>query len=174
MEPRHCQLKSQGLVPGACSVKIGDHRAPACQATLKEAQSGTQRLITSVHLSRPENYLSLYQSGCNFACRKCHSWSFSKVREGNWYTPDKLLEKCLEYEKLVTLEEPRGKATAWHAHETCPVFPGKAKVVHVPFPDPPAMAREVEGEDARLNWYRQVRDEIRAFVKQLPEILNTL
>ncbi len=28
-----------------------------------------------------------------------------------------------------------------HAHETCPVFPGKAKVVHIGFDDPPALAK---------------------------------
>ena len=29
-----------------------------------------------------------------------------------------------------------------HAHETCPMFPGKARVVHVGFDDPPALARD--------------------------------
>src|SRR5688572_25638645 len=27
-----------------------------------------------------------------------------------------------------------------HAHETCPIFPGRAKVVHVGFDDPPHLA----------------------------------
>ena len=59
-----------------------------------------------------------------------------------------------------------------HAHETCPVFPGRAKVVHAGFDDPPSLAKEVEGEEAKLNGYRRVRDEIRAFVENLPESLG--
>lgn len=59
-----------------------------------------------------------------------------------------------------------------HANETCPMFPGKAKVVHVGFDDPPALARQVEGEEAKLACYRRVRDDIRAFVERLPEALE--
>ena len=59
-----------------------------------------------------------------------------------------------------------------HAHETCPMFPGKAKVVHVGFDDPPALAQQVEGEEAKLACYRRVRDDIRAFVERLPEALE--
>lgn len=55
-----------------------------------------------------------------------------------------------------------------HANENCPFFPGAAKVVHVGFADPPALARQVEGEEAKLDCYRRVRDEIRAFVEALP------
>lgn len=58
-----------------------------------------------------------------------------------------------------------------HAHEHCPLFPGHAKVVHVGFDDPPALARQVEGEEAKLACYRRVRDEIRAFVERLPAVL---
>jgi arsenate reductase len=58
-----------------------------------------------------------------------------------------------------------------HANENCPYFPGHAKVVHVGFDDPPALARQVEGEEAKLDCYRRVRDEIRAFVEQLPNVL---
>jgi len=86
---------------------------------LKHEKGVPYRLITSVHLSRPENYLSIYQSGCNFSCRKCHSWYFSKVRDGTWYSPGDILKKCLEYQKFVNLEESRERATAWHAQETC-------------------------------------------------------
>ena len=59
-----------------------------------------------------------------------------------------------------------------HAHENCPFFPGKAKVVHAGFQDPPKMALEVEGEQDKLDCYRRVRDEIRAFVSKLPENLE--
>jgi arsenate reductase len=58
-----------------------------------------------------------------------------------------------------------------HANENCPLFPGAAKVVHVGFDDPPALARQVEGDEEKLASYRRVRDEIRAFVEALPEAL---
>ncbi|NLF32729.1 MAG: arsenate reductase ArsC [Planctomycetes bacterium] len=58
-----------------------------------------------------------------------------------------------------------------HAHETCPMFPGKAKVVHVGFDDPPKLAQEATTEEEALGCYRRVRDEIRAFIESLPEAL---
>ena len=54
------------------------------------------------------------------------------------------------------------------AHETCPMFPGGAKVVHVGFDDPPKLAAAAETDGAKLDCYRRVRDEIRAFVETLP------
>lgn len=64
-----------------------------------------------------------------------------------------------------------------HANETCPMWlKGKAQVVHVGFADPPALARELAahgvGEQAQLDCYRRVRDEIRAFVESLPDTLE--
>lgn len=59
-----------------------------------------------------------------------------------------------------------------HAHETCPVFPGKAKLVHAGFDDPPALARDAKTEEEALGHYRRVRDEIKAFVEQLPDALT--
>ena len=58
-----------------------------------------------------------------------------------------------------------------HAHESCPLFPGSTKLVHVGFEDPPRLAEGAETEEARLAPYRRVRDEIRAFVEGLPESL---
>ncbi|MGD9038506.1 MAG: radical SAM protein [Desulfobacteraceae bacterium] len=120
-EPKEstCRLKKQGLRPGSCRVKIDGKHALACQATLKEENGEWYRLITSIHLSRPENYLSIYQSGCNFSCRKCHSWYFSKVKDGHWYSTQDILEQSIAYEKIVNLWEPREKATSWHAHDSC-------------------------------------------------------
>jgi pyruvate-formate lyase-activating enzyme len=97
----------------------GEKYQIACEATLKYDHGTIHRLITSVHLSRPENYLSIYQSGCNFSCRKCHSWYFSKVTDGTWHMPEDILEKCKAYDRQVTHVEPVGKATAWHARESC-------------------------------------------------------
>ena len=59
-----------------------------------------------------------------------------------------------------------------HAHETCPLFPGRATIVHVGFDDPPALAKNEPTEDAAMIHYRRVRDEIRAFVESLPESLQ--
>ena len=58
-----------------------------------------------------------------------------------------------------------------HANETCPMFPGKAKVVHVGFDDPPKLAKDAKSEEEALAHYRRVRDEIRAFIERLPEAL---
>jgi len=59
-----------------------------------------------------------------------------------------------------------------HASESCPRFPGKAKVVHRGFDDPPKLARGAKTEAERLAPYRRVRDEIKAFVEGLPESLT--
>ncbi len=58
-----------------------------------------------------------------------------------------------------------------HANETCPMFPGNAKVVHVGFDDPPKLAEKAASEDEALGHYRRVRDEIRAYIETLPEAL---
>jgi len=58
-----------------------------------------------------------------------------------------------------------------HAHEVCPVFPGRTTVVHVGFDDPPRLAEGAASEDEALGHYRRVRDEIRAYVETLPEAL---
>ena len=58
------------------------------------------------------------------------------------------------------------------AHEACPVFPGKTKVVHVGFDDPPRLAGTARSEAEALGHYRRVRDEIRAFVETLPGALR--
>ncbi|MBM4089938.1 MAG: arsenate reductase ArsC [Planctomycetes bacterium] len=60
-----------------------------------------------------------------------------------------------------------------HAHESCPVFPGKTKVTHVGFDDPPRLAKDAATEEEALAHYRRVRDEIRAFVETLPEALDS-
>jgi arsenate reductase len=59
-----------------------------------------------------------------------------------------------------------------HAHESCPLFPGRTRLLHVGFDDPPRLARDARSEQEALKHYRRVRDEIRAFVESLPESLN--
>jgi arsenate reductase len=59
-----------------------------------------------------------------------------------------------------------------HANETCPVFPGKVKRLHVSFDDPPRLAKDARSEAEALPHYRRVRDEISDFIgdieKQIP------
>jgi len=59
-----------------------------------------------------------------------------------------------------------------NAHESCPIFPGKTKVLHVGFDDPPRLAKETNTEKEALNIYRRVRDEIKAFIEKLPGYLE--
>ena len=59
-----------------------------------------------------------------------------------------------------------------HANETCPYFPALTKIVHHGFDDPPRLAAEATSEEEALGHYRRVRDEIKAFVQSLPEILD--
>ncbi len=57
------------------------------------------------------------------------------------------------------------------AHETGPGFPGRTRVVHVGFEDPPRLAESNATEEAGLDCYRRVRDEIKAFVETLADVL---
>ena len=58
-----------------------------------------------------------------------------------------------------------------NAQKTCPSFPGKTRVIHVRFDDPPKLAATAKGEEEAMPHYRRVRDEIKAFVEKLPESL---
>ena len=55
-----------------------------------------------------------------------------------------------------------------HANEHCPIFPGRARVVHVGFEDPPKLTAHLPDGEEKLDVYRRVRDEIRQFVETLP------
>jgi arsenate reductase (thioredoxin) len=59
-----------------------------------------------------------------------------------------------------------------HANERCPIFPGKTKVVHVGFEDPPKLSKHLPEGQEKLAIYRRVRDEIRKFVETLPNALS--
>jgi arsenate reductase len=58
------------------------------------------------------------------------------------------------------------------AHENCPYFPAKTKLIHHSFDDPPRLAGSAKNEEEALGHYRRVRDEIKEFVRTLQEILN--
>jgi arsenate reductase len=58
------------------------------------------------------------------------------------------------------------------AHESCPVFPRRVRRMHLGFDDPPRLAAGAATEEAALDPYRRVRDELRAFVLDLPRRLE--
>ena len=57
------------------------------------------------------------------------------------------------------------------AHESCPVFPGATRVLHVSFDDPPRLAMNAASDEEAMPHYRRVRDQIRQFVETLPGAL---
>ena len=56
------------------------------------------------------------------------------------------------------------------AQESCPLFLGAARTVHVGFEDPAAVTGP---EEQIMMAFRRVRDEIKAFVEGLPDNLDT-
>jgi arsenate reductase (thioredoxin) len=70
----------------------------------------------------------------------------------------------IEFDYVITLCD--------QANESCPLFPGKTRRLHMGFDDPPKLASGSPTEEEALQHYRRVRDEIRAFVERLPEVLK--
>jgi arsenate reductase len=70
--------------------------------------------------------------------------------------------KGVEFDYVVTV--------CGHANETCPFFPGKTRRIHMGFDDPPKLSAGMN-EAESLSVYRRVRDEIKAFVEQMPDNL---
>jgi len=60
-----------------------------------------------------------------------------------------------------------------HAREACPLFPGRTHRIHASFQDPPTLAHQAASPEEALGIYRRVRDEIRDFVRQLPDCLES-
>ncbi|MFX0137418.1 MAG: radical SAM protein [Candidatus Hodarchaeota archaeon] len=115
-----CNMVRQGYNKGACEVNLQNSTVQtACKATLKVENEQYYRVISAMHLSRPEDYFSIYQSGCNHNCLKCHSWEFSKNFNGEWYSTDEIAEKCRKYEEFVTVFEPRERALMFYANDLC-------------------------------------------------------
>lgn len=57
-----------------------------------------------------------------------------------------------------------------HARESCPLFPKPVKKIHKNFDDPPFLAKSAKTEEKVLGIYRRVRDKIRKFITNLPEM----
>lgn len=135
-----CILELQGYSSCGNIVEVNGYYMRPCEACLRVKGGSIERLIYDIVLSRPEDYLSVYQSGCNHKCLKCHSWYFSQYARGSWYTPEMVVEEALKYESEVTVWESRDRATMWHSSDLCahcgqcklggsrgPYCPGKLK-----------------------------------------------
>ena len=115
-----CLLADQGVPRGSCfTLTSSGEKQQACEVTLRKTNGRYERLIKSMHLSRPEDYFSVYTSGCNHDCLKCHSSEFSKHVNGEWISIDMLAVIASDYCRSVTVEEPRSRATMWHAEDLC-------------------------------------------------------
>lgn len=71
----------------------------------------------------------------------------------------------IEFDYVITLCD--------NAHQACPVFPAKTRVLHVGFDDPPRLAAGAQSEEDAMVHYRRVRDDIKEFVEKLPEVLTS-
>lgn len=56
-----------------------------------------------------------------------------------------------------------------NAAESCPVFPGKARIIHKPFDDPYFASGS---EEEVMATFRKVRDDIRTFIETLPQSME--
>jgi pyruvate-formate lyase-activating enzyme len=117
-----CKLVEEGFKRGSCLVSYKDKQGLACKLTLRYEGKTPYRLISSAHLSRPEHYFSIYQSGCNLSCKKCHSWYFTQHARGRWCSPSdiaKLAESYANAYEKVMYKEPKERATHFHASDIC-------------------------------------------------------
>ncbi|MEM0083815.1 MAG: radical SAM protein [Candidatus Methanomethylicia archaeon] len=117
-----CRLIEQGFKPGSCLTFYNGEWKPACEVTLKWKDNTPYRLIYSYAHKAPEQYLSIYQSGCNWSCKKCHSWRFTRYATGKWMSPKHIAKISMEYyekNRDNLYKEPKDHVTSWHAHELC-------------------------------------------------------
>ncbi len=114
-----CLMVLQGYESCGNVVEVNGGYARPCEAGLRIIGGEIYRLIYDIVLSRPEDYLSIYQSCCNHRCLFCHSWYFSQRAIGTWMSPRDIVEEVLKYRERVTVWEPRDRATSWHAHDLC-------------------------------------------------------
>jgi arsenate reductase len=78
-------------------------------------------------------------------------------------------QRSKDLEELLDLDLDYVVTVCDGAHESCPVFPGRTRILHRGFEDPPKLADEASSEEEALSHYRRIRDEIRRFVEALPE-----
>ena len=70
----------------------------------------------------------------------------------------------IEFDYVITLCD--------QANESCPLFFGKTRRLHMGFDDPPKLAAGATSEEEAMAHYRRVRDEIKRFVENLPGVLE--
>ena len=70
----------------------------------------------------------------------------------------------VEFDYVITLCD--------NARESCPYYPARTRLIHKGFDDPPVLAADSKTEEEVMAHYRRVRDEIRAFVENLPGSLE--
>ncbi len=80
-------------------------------------------------------------------------------------------QKSQKVEEVETIPFDFVVTVCGHADEHCPIFTCATAVRHFGFDDPPKLAESAKTKEEALDHYRRVRDEIRAFVETLPEIL---
>lgn len=59
-----------------------------------------------------------------------------------------------------------------NAAASCPDFSSDTKVIYRQFDDPPALAKNAQNDTEVLFYFRQVRDQIRTWIEQLPQEIN--
>lgn len=114
-----CYLESIGYSSCSNVIMVNNAFMRPCDAGLRVLKGNVERLIYDIVLSRPEDYLSIYQSCCNHNCLKCHSWYFSQYVRGKWMSPENIVKEVLKYREIITVWEPRERATMWHASDLC-------------------------------------------------------
>lgn len=101
-----------------------------------------------------------------------HGMNARAVRAMGEAGVDITTQRSKHVDELTGIEFDYVVTVCGHANETCPVFPGRTRVVHVGFEDPPKLAQDAKSEEEAMGHYRRVRDEIRAFVERLPGALE--
>lgn len=129
----------------------------SCRSQMAE---GWARKLTSEDV---EAYSAgIEKHGCNPLAVKAMMEAGVDIRRQTSKTIDELPDQQFDY--VITL--------CGHANETCPIFPGNVKRIHVGFDDPPALAKSAKNEEEALVHYCRVRDEIRNYVESLPGLLT--
>lgn len=59
-----------------------------------------------------------------------------------------------------------------HAANNCPAFSAQTHIIQHQFDDPPKLAANAKNDDEALGYYRQVRDEIKSWINNLPQQLS--
>ncbi|MEM3391285.1 MAG: radical SAM protein [Archaeoglobaceae archaeon] len=191
-----CRLAELGFEPGSCLTFSEGKWDLACKTTLRWEKETPYRLIYSYAHKAPECYLSIYQSGCNWSCLKCHSWRFTQYAKGTWMSPKDIAKLALDYAEINKenmYREPRERATSWHANELCHACgsciligrrskycPGKLKIEEITLLDdgtwgPARNIVSFTGGDLACNpeWYAQSAEEIKSLEKGLWVLFET-